>query len=221
LKKQWCIPTVSSEYVANMEDVLDLYALAFDPKRPQVCFDERPVQLLGDVYEPLPTQPRQVRRYDYEYERKGSANLFVMCQPLAGWRTVKTTERRTKVDFAHCMQDLVDVHFPDAEVIRVVLDNLNTHTPGALYEAFEPEEARRILRKLEFHYTPNHGSWLNMAEIEISILSRQCLKQRIDTQHKLQSVTHSWTKQRNEQQATINWDFDVTKARTKLARLYP
>ena len=204
-----------------MEDVLDLYALPFDPKRPQVCFDERPVQLLGDVYEPLPTQPGQVRRYDYEYERKGSANLFVMCQPLVGWRTVKTTERRTKVDFAHCMQELVDVHFPDAEVIRVVLDNLKTHTPGALYEAFEPEEARCILRKLEFHYTPNHGSWLNMAEIEISILSRQCLKQRIDTHEKLQWVEQSWTKQRNGQHAKIQWAFDVITARTKLARLYP
>lgn len=207
--------------MANMEDVLDLYALPLDPNYPQVCFDERPVQLLEDVYEPIPAQPGQVRRYDYEYERNGTANLFVMCQPLAGWRSVKTTERRTKIDFAHCMKDLVDIHFPDAEMIRVVLDNLNTHTPGALYEAFEPKEARRILRKLEFHYTPKHGSWLNMAEIEISILSRQCLKQRVGSIDKLQLVTHSWTQQRNEQQAKINWEFDVTKARTKLARLYP
>jgi len=221
LKKQWCIPTVGSEYVANMEDVLDLYALPLDPKQPQVCFDERPVQLLGDVYDSLPTQPGRVRRYDYEYERKGSANLFMMCQPLAGWRMVKATQRRTKVDFAHCMKDLVDIHFPDADLIRVVLDNLNTHTPGALYEAFEPKEARRILRKLAFHYTPKHGSWLNMAEIEISILSRQCLKQRIDSHEKLHAVTQSWTTRRNQQQATINWDFDVTMARTKLARLYP
>lgn len=204
-----------------MEDVLDLYALPLDPKHPQVCFDERPVQLLDDVYDPLPTQPGLVRRYDYEYVRKGSANLFVMCQPLAGWRIVKATQRRTQVDFAHCMKDLVDIHFPDANLIRVVLDNLNTHTPGALYEAFEPEEARRILRKLEFHYTPKHGSWLNMAEIEISILSRQCLKQRIDSHDKLQAITQTWTKQRNQIQATINWDFDLTTARTKLARLYP
>lgn len=204
-----------------MEDVLELYALPLDPKRPQVCFDERPVQLVGDVYEPLPTQPGQLRRYDYEYERHGTANLFVMCQPLAGWREVKTTDQRTKVDFAHCMKDLVDVHFPDAELIRIVLDNLNTHTLGALYEAFKPEEARRIARKLEFHYTPNHGSWLNMAEIEISILSRQCLKQRIDDKSQLQAVSQRWTHQRNEQKATINWDFDVTRARTKLTRLYP
>jgi hypothetical protein len=212
---------VSSEYVAAMEDVLDVYALPLDPDQPQVCFDERPVQLIEEVYEPLPAQPGQIRRYDYEYARNGTANLFVMCQPLAGWREVKVTVHRKKVDFAHCMQDLVDVHFPDAAVIRVVLDNLNTHTPGALYEAFEPQEARRILRKLEFHYTPKHGSWLNMAEIEISILSRQCLKQRIGTIDHLQQVSQSWTLRRNEQQATINWAFDVTQARTKLTHLYP
>jgi hypothetical protein len=204
-----------------MEDVLDLYAEPWQPERPQVCFDERPVQLLGEVYAPLPMQPGQVRRYDYEYERHGTANLFVMCQPLAGWRVVKATAHRKKVDFAACMKELVDVHFPYAEVIRVVLDNLNTHTPGALYDAFAPAEARRILRKLEFHFTPTHGSWLNMAEIEISILSRQCLKQRIATLEQLQVVTQQWTARRNEQHATINWCFDVTKARTKLARLYP
>ena len=204
-----------------MEDVLDVYALPYDPRRPQVCFDERPVQLLGDVYAPLPMQPGQSRRYDYEYERQGTANLFVMCQPLAGWRMVKATAQRKKTDFAQCMQELVDVHFPDAELIRVVLDNLNTHTPGALYEAFTPQEARRILRKLEFHYTPKHGSWLNMAEIEISILSRQCLKQRIATLPRLMALTRQWTARRNAQHATITWCFDLTKARTKLARLYP
>jgi len=204
-----------------MEDVLDLYALPLDTNHPQVCFDERPVQLLADIYEPLPAQPGQVRRYDYEYQRNGTANLFVMCQPLIGWREVKVTQRRTKVDFAHCMKDLVDIHFPDATVIRVVLDNLNTHTFGALYEAFAPEVARRIARKLEFHYTPKHGSWLNMAEIEISILSRQCLRQRVGNYDQLQAVTRHWSQRRNEQKATINWDFDVTKARTKLARLYP
>lgn len=204
-----------------MEDVLDLYAQPYDPQRPQVCFDERPVQLLKHVYEPLSAQPGQVKRYDYEYERNGTANLFVLCQPLAGWRTVKATAKRKKLDFAACMQELVDVHFPDAEVIRVVLDNLNTHTPAALYEAFAPAEARRILCKLEFHYTPAHGSWLNMAEIEISILSRQCLKQRIATTERLQDVSEQWTNRRNAQTAMINWCFDVTKARTRLARLYP
>lgn len=204
-----------------MEDVLEVYALPFDPTHPQVCFDERPVQLLRDVYEPLPAQPGQVRRYDYEYQRNGTLNLFVMCQPLAGWREVKVTEARQKVDFAHCMKDLVDVHFPDAERIRVVLDNLNTHTAGAFYEAFPPEEARRILRKLEFHYTPKHGSWLNMAEIEISILSRQALKQRIGSVDHLTHVTRAWTQRRNAQSAMIDWQFDVTKARSKLAHLYP
>jgi hypothetical protein len=212
---------VSSEYVACMEDVLEVYALPFDPAYPQVCFDERPVQLLGEVNEPLPMKPGQARRYDYEYRRNGTANLFVMCQPLASWRAVKVTQQRQKVDFAHCMKDLVDVHFPDAVRIRMVLDNLNIHTAGALYEAFEPAEARRILGKLEFHYTPKHGSWLNMAEIEISILSRQVLKQRIGSLAHLEQVTQAWTQRRNVQQATIDWQFDVTKARTKLAYLYP
>lgn len=204
-----------------MADVLDVYGLPYDPAVPQVCFDERPVQLSAEVQPPHPAQPGQVRRYDYEYERQGTANLFVMCQPLTGWRTVKATTRRTKLDFAHCMQDLVDIHFPEAALIRVVLDNLNTHTYGALYEAFAPAEARRIARKLEFHYTPKHGSWLNMAAIEISILSRQCLTQRIPTFTALQAETVAWTQNRNQQQAKITWCFDVTQARTKLAHLYP
>jgi transposase len=204
-----------------MEAVLDVYAEPYDPLYPQVCFDERPAQLLGDVYVPIPAQPGQKRRIDYEYERHGMANLFVMCQPLAGWREVKVTERRTKVDFAHCMKELVEVHFPEAATIRVVLDNLNIHTPGSLYEAFEPAEARRILRRLEFHYTPKHGSWLNMAEIEISILSRQCLKRRIASLDDLKKLATGWTQQRNEAQAKIKWCFDVSQARTKLARLYP
>jgi len=204
-----------------MEDVLDLYAEAYDARRPQVCFDERPVQLLADVYASVSARPGHVRRYDYEYERGGTANLFVMCQPLAGWRVVRATDQRKKTDFAQCMKEWVDVHFPDAEVICVVLDNLNTHTPAALYDTFPPTEARRILCKLEFHYTPTHGSWLNMAEIEISILSRQCLKQRIATTEHLHKISEQWTHQRNAQKAMINWCFDVTKARTKLLRLYP
>jgi transposase len=204
-----------------MEDVLDLYAEPFKPWRPVICFDERPCQLLADTRETIPMEPGQPKRYDYEYERHGTCNLFMICQPLAGWRQVKVTTRRTKIDFAECMRELVDVHFPHAEVIRVVLDNLNTHTPGALYEAFAPEEARRILRKLEFHYTPKHGSWLNMAEIEISIVSRQCLKQRIGEQAQLRQETVVWVAKRNEQKAMIHWCFDVPQARTKLARLYP
>ena len=205
----------------RMEDVLDLYAEPFQAERPVICFDERPVQLLSDTTDPLPMTSGKVKRYDYEYKREGTANLFVMCQPLAGWREVKATEKRKKVDFAECMKALVDVHFPHAEVIRVVLDNLNTHTPASLYEAFEPAEARRLLRKLEFHFAPKHGSWLNMAEIEISILSRQCLKQRVRSLQQLDEVTTKWTLVRNTQQAKINWCFDVTQARTKLVRLYP
>lgn len=217
----WCIPTVSSEYVACMEDVLDVYMQPIDPKRPRICFDERPTQLLGDVIVPIPMSAGQAKRVDYQYERFGSVNLFMMVAPFLGWREVKATQTRKKVDFAHCMKDLVDVHFPDAEVITVVLDNLNTHTYGALYTAFLPEEARRIARKLDFHYTPKHASWLNMAEIEISVLSRQCLKQRIPSLEQLTQVAHNWTERRNQQQAKIKWCFDLTKARTKLARLYP
>lgn len=199
---------------------MDLYAEPYDPNYPQVCFDERPVQLLGDTYAPMPMQKGQVRRYDYEYDREGTANLFMMVQPLSGWRMVKTTQRRTKVDFAHCMKDLVDVHFPAAQVIRVVLDNLNTHNPSSLYEAFEPTEARRILRKLDFHYTPKHGSWLNMAEIEISVLSRQCLQQRLPSLQALADLVSTWTQQRNDLAVRIKWCFNLDQARTKLARLY-
>lgn len=177
--------------------------------------------LVGDTYTPIPMQQGQVRRYDYHYEREGTANLFMMMQALGGWRMVKTTARRTKVDFAYCIKDLVDVYFPEADIIRLVLDNLNTHTPSALYEAFDPAEARRLLRKLEFHYTPKHGSWLNMAEIEISVLSRQCLQQRIASILELDQQVTAWTKQRNAQAITINWCFKLDHARTKLARLYP
>jgi transposase len=203
-----------------MEEVLDLYSQPYDAAYPQVCFDERPVQLLGETYAPLPLQPGQARRYDYEYERAGTANLFMIVQPLTGWRMVKTTQRRTKVDFAVCMQELVDVHFPEATRIRVVLDNLNTHNPSALYAAFEPHEARRILRKLEFHYTPKHGSWLNMAEIEISVLSRQCLQQRLPTISDLDREVTAWTRDRNAREVKIKWCFNLDHARTKLARLY-
>lgn len=204
-----------------MEAVLDLYAEPYDPTCPQVCFDERPVQLLGETFAPIPMKKGQARRYDYEYEREGKANLFMMAQPLTGWRMVKTTQRRTKVDFAACMKDLVDVHFPEAEVIRVVLDNLNTHNPSSLYEAFTPQEARRLLRKLEFHYTPKHGSWLNMAEIEISVLSRQCLQQRLPSIPELETQVNAWTQRRNAQAVKIKWCFNLDNARTKLARLYP
>lgn len=204
-----------------MEDVLDLYAEPYDPKRPQVCFDEVSFQLIIEKRLPLPIIPGQPERFDYEYKRNGTRNLFMFSQPLGGWRHVKVTERRTKIDYAHCMKDLVDVFFPDADVIRVVQDNLNTHTPAALYEAFEPSEAKRILNRLEFHYTPKHGSWLDMAEIEIGILSRQCLDRRIPDEDTLRREIAAWEASRNEQRATIEWRFTSSDARVKLNRLYP
>lgn len=204
-----------------MEDVLDLYAEPFDPQRPVVNVDERPCQLVADVVPPLPVQPGHPHRYDFQYERHGSCNLFMLCQPLAGWRQVEVTAQRKTVDFAECMRQVVDVHFPDAEVIRVVCDNLNTHSPAALYQAFKPDEARRLLRKLEFHYTPKHASWLNMAEIEISVLSRQVLQQRIASMEALAALAAAWVQGRNARKASITWSFRLTDARTKLARLYP
>lgn len=204
-----------------MEDVLGLYAEPYDAKRPQVCFDEKMVQLIIETRRRLPMKPGQPERFDYEYKRNGTRNLFVFFQPLAGWRHVKVTERRTKIDFAHCMKDLVDVYFPEAEAIRIVQDNLNTHTPAALYEAFEPAEAKRILDRLEFHYTPKHGSWLNMVEIEIGVLFNQCLDQRIPDEDTLRREISAWEENRNEQRATVDWCFTSPDARVKLKRLYP
>lgn len=204
-----------------MEDVLDLYAQPYDVKRPTVCFDETNKQLIKATRTPLPGQVGQVARYDYEYERNGTANLFMTVEPLAGQRFVEVTEQRTKIDFAHQMKNLVDAHYPQAEVIRVVLDNLNTHTPAALYEAFEAKEARRLVEKLEFHYTPKHGSWLNMAEIELAVLDKQCLDRRLPDPPTLRREVAAWQAARNQQRATIHWCFDVTKARTKLKKLYP
>jgi hypothetical protein len=204
-----------------MEDLLDLYAEPDDPKRPWVCFDESSKQLVAETRTPLPMEPGVPERFDTEYARNGTANLFLVCQPLAGWRHVEVTDRRTKHDFALQMRDLVDVHFPDAEEIRVVLDNLNTHTPAALYAAFPAPEARRIAKKLDSHYTPVHGSWLNMAELEFSMLSRQCLGRRIPDRDSLATEVAAWQAARNGQRATIRWQFTVEDARRKLQRLYP
>jgi transposase len=204
-----------------MEDVLDLYAEPYDAKRPKVNFDETSKQLLADKHEPRPAHPGQPRRSDYTYERDGTRNLFVLCEPQAGWRHIAVTARRTKVDFAHQMKWLVDERYPKAEVIRIVLDNLNTHKTASLYEAFAPAEARRIAKKLEFHYTPKHGSWLNMAEIELSIVARQCLDRRIPTEALLKEEVAAWEARRNQEQATIDWRFSITDAREKLSRLYP
>jgi hypothetical protein len=186
-----------------------------------VCFDECPYQLISEIQQPVPVKPGQAQRYDYEYKREGTCNLFLFLRPHMGWRHVKVTERRTGQDFAQCMKDLADVHFPDAEVIRVVLDNLNTHTPAALYQAFAPAEARRIVRKLEFHYTPKHGSWLNMAEIELAVLSSQCLDRRLPDVDTLRGEVVAWEAPRNADQVTINWHFTPQDARVKLKRLYP
>lgn len=204
-----------------MEDVLDLYAEPPDALRPLVTFDERPVQLLSDVRQPLPCQPGQPRRQDYEYKREGTCNLFSFFVPHECWRHVEVTERRTAVDFAHEMKWLVDVRDPEAEVIRLVLDNLNIHSPASLYQAFPPEEARRITKKLEFHYTPKHASWLNMNELELAVLSRQCLNRRLGSREEVAREIGAWEQERNAAGATVTWRFTTTHARTRLARLYP
>ena len=220
-KDMWCIPQVDADYVARMEDVLDLYAGAPDPKRPVVCFDESPIQLIGEVRQPIPAKPGQIERYDCEYRRNGTANLFVFLDVNRPWRKVKVTQRRTAEDFATCMRDLTDVHYPTAEHIRVVLDNLSTHSAGALYQTFPADEARRVLRRLEFHYVPKHASWLNMVEIEIGVLAAQCLDRRIESYTRLCAETAAWEKRRNAERARINWMFTTEKARAKMGRAYP
>ena len=214
-------PKVSAEFVAHLEDVLDLYAEPHDPKRPVVCFDETSTQLLADTRPPLPAQPGRPARQDYEYRPGGTRNLFLTCEPLAGWRQVAVTERRTRQDFAQQMRWLVDEAYPEVPVVRVVLDNLNTHRLASLYETFPAQEARRIAKRLEFHYTPKHGSWLNMAEIEFSVLSRSCLKQRLPDEDALRREVGASVQERNEARVTINWRFKTQDARTKLHRLYP
>lgn len=204
-----------------MEDVLDLYAEPYDPLRPKVNFDETTKQLIGEARSPLPAQPGHAARYDYEYKRNGTRNLFLFCEPQAGWRHVVVTERRTMQDFAHQMQWLVDERYPEAEVIRVVLDNLNTHKPASLYETFPPAEAHRLRQKLEFHYTPKHGSWLNMAEIELSVLARQCLHRRIANEATLKRDLAAAEATRNTARAIIDWQFTTAQARVKLQHLYP
>jgi transposase len=220
-KDMWCIPKVDAEYVARMEDVLDLYSETPDPARPVVCFDESPTQLIGETRAPIPAGPGKLERYDCEYRRNGTANLFVFLDAHHSWRKVKVTERRAAEDFAQCMRDLVDEHYPDAEKIRVVLDNLSTHSPAALYQSLPAPEARRLLRKLEFHNTPKHASWLNMVEIEIGVLRTQCLDRRIDSQSKLVSEIAAWEAQRNASGARIQWMFSTDKARAKMTRVYP
>ena len=204
-----------------MEEVLDIYKKPYDAQYPQVCMDEMSIQLIGEVRKPLPMKPGQPLKYDTEYKRNGTANIFIAFEPLTGQRYTKVTAQRTKVDWAHFIKELVDQQYPHVEKIRLVMDNLNTHTKASLYEAFEPPEAKRIADKLEIHYTPKHGSWLNMAEIELSHLSRQCLAGRIGEKETLINKVHAWNKKRNESNAKAHWQFTTADARVKLRRLYP
>jgi hypothetical protein len=219
--RQWCIPTVSGEFVAAMEDVLALYAMLYDARYPTVCLDEKPVVLHADVRTGLPLAPGHVERRDYEYERRGTANLFVMVEPLAGWRHVQVTRRRTKQDYAECLRYLVEERYPEAESICVVQDNLNTHTAAALYETFPAQQAHRILARLELHYMPKHGSWLNQAEIEISIFERGCLSRPVVDTTTLERRVRALEAERNARRATIEWQFTNWQARAKLKKLYP
>jgi hypothetical protein len=204
-----------------MEDVLEVYTRPYDPLRPQICMDETSKQLLRETRQSLPMQPRQPKRRDYEYERGGVVNLFMFLEPLQGRRWVDVTEHRTKMDWAHQIKELVDVGYPEAEQIVLVMDNLNTHTPASLYEAFDPKEARRLADKLEIHYTPKHESWLNMAEIELSVLSRQCLDRRVPDFETLKGEACAWQERRDAAGSEIEWRFRTEDARIKLKRLYP
>lgn len=204
-----------------MEEVLDLYEADYDPRRPVVCMDETPKQLIAETRVPLPVHPGQPERFDYEYQRNGTCNLFLFCQPQAAWREIVVTASRTLQDFAWGIKWLLDVVYPEAELVRLVLDNLNTHRPAALYETFPPQEARRLLKRLEFHYTPKHGSWLNMAEIEFSVTHALCTNRRIPDVDTLKDELAAFVRARNHAQATINWRFTSADARTKLVRLYP
>jgi transposase len=218
----WCIPPLASaEFVAPMEDVLDVYERPYDPNYPQVCLDETSKQLIGEVRDPLPMTADHCQKYDSEYVRNGTANLFIATEPLAGWRHVEVTDTRKRIDFAAFVRELVDGRYKDAIKVVLVMDNLNTHSIASLYEAFEPAEAKRIADKLEIHYTPKHGSWLNMAEIELSVLGRQCLDRRIADKATLVSEVSKWENARNAAGLKINWRFTTKDARIKLKRLYP
>jgi len=220
-KKMWCIPALDGEYVARMEDVLELYGEELDPSFPVVCFDESPTQLIGETRVPIAPKSGVRERYDYEYRRNGTANLFVFLDAHRPWRHVKVTDQRTALDFAECMRELVDVHYPNCFRVRVVLDNLSTHTKGNLYEAFPAAEAQRIANRLQFHYTPKHASWLNMVEIEIGALRTMCLDRRIADRPTLEREVAAWIRQRNASKARVRWLFNVEQARCKMARTYP
>lgn len=218
----WIIPPEQNgEFVAHMEEVLDLYREPYDPKRPMVNMDEQPVQLIKETRTPIPAAPGRPERIDYEYERNGTADIFMFTEPLTGKSHVSVRERRTSIDWAQEVKELLDVRYPEADIVQLVNDNLNTHKIGSLYEAFEPEEARRLARRLEIHYTPKHGSWLNIAEIELSALTGQCLDRRIPDMDTLRKETKAWETKRNELQKGVDWRFTTSDARIKLKRLYP
>lgn len=218
----WIIPPEQNgEFVAHMEEVLDLYREPYDPKRPMVNMDEQPVQLIEETRTPIPAAPGRPERIDYEYERNGTADIFMSTEPLTGKSHVSVRERRTGIDWAQEVKELLDVRYPEADIVQLVNDNLNTHKIGSLYEAFEPEEARRLAKRLEIHYTPKHGSWLNIAEIELSALTGQCLDRRIPDMDTLRKETKAWETKRNELQKGIDWRFTTSDARIKLKRLYP
>ena len=204
-----------------MEDVLEVYKRPYDPKRPQVCMDETSKQLLADTRDPIPAKPGSPEKFDYEYKREGVANIFMFFEPLMGKRRVKVTERRTRKDWALAMRELSDVQYPEAEIIDIVMDHLNIHSSASFYEAFDPEEARRLTKRFEFHHTPKHGSWLNIAEIELSVLSRQCLDRRMPNQAFLESEVKAWEDERNDQIVKVQWRFTTADARIKLKHLYP
>ena len=222
MNKQWCIPPLSeAAFVACMEDILDLYCLPYDELYPVVCMDEKPYQLLDDVLVPIEMKPGKSRKHDYEYERKGTCSIFVFNEPLTGWTYANARERRTAVDFAHEIKELLTVYYPNAVKVRLVLDNLNTHVIESLYKAFPASEARELVKRLELHHTPKHGSWLNIAEIAISVLSRQCINRRIPNLDVLNCVIVAWIEQYNKKRTPVNWQFTTDDARIKLYKLYP
>jgi DDE superfamily endonuclease len=222
LKKGWCLPTgPSAEFVAAMEDVLEVYHRPHDPSRPLVCMDECSKQLIAEIREPLPARPGDIAKYDSEYERRGTANIFMAVEPLAGKRTVQVTDQRKRVDWALFIRFLLLTVYPEAVVLVLVMDNLNTHGIASLYEAFDPATARALAARLEIHYTPKHGSWLNMAETELSVLARQCLDRRLESKDLLTQEVATWEKERNQACTKINWRFTTADARVKLQRLYP
>ena len=218
----WCIPPhQDARFVAAMEDVLEVYARPHNAQKPVVCLDEAAKQLLGESREPQPAAPGRVARYDNEYERHGTCSLFMVFEPLAAKRWVQVKERRTSLDYAHVVQWMLDEAYPHAEKVVLVQDNLNTHGPHSLYQAFAPQEARRLIERIEWHYTPKHGSWLNMAELELSVLARQCLRERMESQQNLERHIQAWQHRRNQTATRVNWQFTTQDARIKLKRLYP